>query len=946
MGLEANIFRQPSPTGNPPPDPVVGKDPFLGASVTKSGKSLDARGKQTTAVITPRDIGHAANVAGYGIVGEPFSETQLGKLVQGRKSVTDLVTDPFKQMPAGQVNAMMPPLGPFKAGGLVESAASRAAAPVKAAAKAYQPRTITANDLVQQLPKARSRITQTVIEKPADKISTKLGQNETATNTPVVRLATAPERAVKAAGRSQRLERGRAAAAVSEHLNAIKAVKAGSPEDTANFWYAQLPATHRNAEGLTAVQGMQKQHLDYLTSGKALEDATAREKAVNAAIQTATDAKTRMPLLTEREQIGIYKSDIPNQINDTSASIAHLGDLIAKPPKANDAAIAAAHALGNDSAQVLVDAGRLNPDRVEPRRTLLARTLGLTPDGTEAYIGHRQPVPGNRFPFTPKGGTGRVATPAGMTSQNKLVLATNGRLRPSLRVAAEDWGSTQVFRQANVSRDTLAKVGTPFTGHVPEDAVLINPKGRTVPANWKTDDLAQFSDSYNDTGALRNKAQQIVDEFSADGSDPAAIERIKQQALKQGVKWNELRVVPRRLVDRYYDQFRASTSRGKGGKAYDTVVDAVATSIIFARLGYVPKNFVQNVVMALPHQGPFLLVNAVRAGQVMADPKLRAFFEAEVGQTGATGALGREALHKKIVGAPVNLVSKLADDPARITSFLHEAAAEGVISKVRPLLGDKDRRALVRLFRDPTQRPLLNDIRSRTVEAMADFSRLTPDQSRVARRLLIIPGWLMAGSRYPFHFAATHPIRSALLAYIALGEPGAPDHFNKSIDQYFTGSSYRRGIQTPAGRIRTSSLNPVSTPWDLANSAVDTVRGKGSAYDFTKNTAFDYVQPFARAATQYAQGGGFKKSFEPLVPNVKLGLDLLHPKASPTYPEDATRLGRLKREVGVLPVKVNDNGSGKSSRKRGSHNIFAGGSKSGGNIYAPPSGGGSGNIFR
>lgn len=135
---------------------------------------------------------------------------------------------------------------------------------------------------------------------------------------------------------------------------------------------------------------------------------------------------------------------------------------------------------------------------------------------------------------------------------------------------------------------------------------------------------------------------------------------------------------------------------------------------------------------------------------------------------------------------------------------------------------------------------------------MADFSRLTPDQTRVARRLLIIPGWLMAGSRYPVHFALNHPIRSSLLAYVAMGEPGAPERlqFNQPIDNYFT---------------------------------------KG--------------QPTYKTGIGAAQGEGFS-TFESLVPNVRLAKGLIHPAASKSYPEDASRLGRLKREVGVIPIKV------------------------------------------
>jgi hypothetical protein len=260
-------------------------------------------------------------------------------------------------------------------------------------------------------------------------------------------------------------------------------------------------------------------------------------------------------------------------------------------------------------------------------------------------------------------------------------------------------------------------------------------------------------------------------------------------------------------------------------------------------------------------------------------------------------------------------MGSIADDPARMAAFLHEAAAEGVISRVNPLLTNRDRQALKRLLTDPRQQQRLNDIRSRSVEAMADFTRLTPDQARMARRFLIIPGWLMAGSRYPFHFAATHPIRSALLAYILMGEPGAPEElqFNNRIDTYFTGRDYLWGIDTPWGRERAASLNPISTPFELAAGVRGSIEGREGPVDFETPVMFDVANPIAAVGAEFTQGllgggPGLRRSAKRLLPgSYGLGKDLISPPTDPpTYPEDVTRLGRLKREVGILPIEVND----------------------------------------
>jgi len=529
------------------------------------------------------------------------------------------------------------------------------------------------------------------------------------------------------------------------------------------------------------------------------------------------------------------------------------------------------------------------------------------------FIGHRLPDPtGYTGSFMPSGGKGlgRVRSPKGVGSKNKLVLASTGRLRQSLHIAAEDRHAAQAFEQANIDRANLAAGGTafdPLRPHIPEDHALVNPKGLTVPAHWKSHELAQFSDTYDDIDKVRDQAQQLVEGFYAGNAKEQ--KAMIEAARNAGVKLEDLRVIPKRHVDRYYSQFKHVRPRGKAAKELDKVASAVATSIVFARIGYVPKNIVQNLVMMLPHQGAFFLNNTIRAAQAVADPELRHLLQTEVGHTGAFGSLTEEGI-KKLPGRASNklkeVMGKVADDPLRMSAFMHEAAAEGVISKVSPILNERDRASLIKLLTDPSERARLNDIRQRSVDAMADFTRLNPDQMRIARRLAVIPSWLVAGTRYPFHFAATHPIRSALMAYAAMGEPGAPDelHFNQPVTHYFHGSGYLQGIDTPWGRLRTSSLSPVSTPWDLAQAAVQTVKGK-QPFDFQHETAFDFAEPGLATGVRIAQGEGLG-SVKRLVPSYTLARDLISPHTKASFPGDKTRTGRILRETGVVPIPVTD----------------------------------------
>lgn len=826
----------------------------------------------------------------------------------------------------------------------------------------YDARWLRAGDYTVQAPRARTSRLAPVPERAK---VTRLGESiidaasrgidrQWVRDTAGIRVMTMTERAAKAGGRLQRKEMYRRQARVAGEIKQLLKVKEGSNEDIATFWYAQLPASHRNAEGLRLIQGQQKEELDYLLSGRALEDLDAREAVLRmrqGALRTDPDASPTdaLRLINEIEEVRRLRTDIPLKVQDVSASIARLDEVIAVAPQASDRLLEALRKLTDDRERFLLDGDRLAQERAIERKGIVARWLGLEPDGTEIYMGHRLPRSDQGTPMqTSRGGTGRVSSPQGM-SRNRLLLAATGRLVPSTRVAVSDWQQAAVFDEAIESRDALWRMGEPFKGNYRKGYLLVNPDGRVVPAYWRSEELQQFAETADDITEVRALAEDVISGWASRNSQEDW-QRMLDEAVENGTDLSRLRMVPERLVSRYYAQFRSTTRPGPGGQAWDSLVDFAAASIIFARVGYIPKNIVQNVIMALPHQGGFFPVNAVRAGQALADPELRYLLRAEVGQT-VNSALAREAsttVTGKALGALADFVSKFADEPARVSAFLHEAAAEGVISRVNPLLTERDRENLIRLLTDPDQRERLNDISWRSIEAMADFGRLTPDQSRWARRLLIIPGWLVAGSRYPFHFAATHPIRAALLAYIAMGEPGAPDElrFNEPVTHYMSGRRWLRGFDTPWGRLRTSSLNPVSTPWEIALALGASAKGI-EPFDYETDVAFDYANPILAAAVAFLEGEGppGMAVLKRLVPNYSFIEGMLDPRAHKNYPEDATRWGRLKREIGILPIEVIDDPPKKSRRRSGSINV-RGGKQPPGSILGGGSRSGGGSILR
>jgi hypothetical protein len=777
-------------------------------------------------------------------------------------------------------------------------------------------RTLRLNEKVQQLPAARSAFTRTFIERPADWASDKLMAEESKAAdilNAVFRTASAERRVAKAAGREQMVEASRANAKMMNHISDLP--DAGSPSDLAHFYWAQLPADQRNVEGLKLVRDRQLQAADDITSGRVLDEVTARIDELTEELNETGD----LSVLTQLGEMKALAADLPQRLEDIAVSVAKLNRVIAKPPKYDPQVVEAVRALSRERKAILLEAGVLKPEIAADRESLLSRWLDLTPSGEEVFIGHRMSkVRGASPSLMPQApGVGRPRTPQGARQQNKLVLANTGRVRASTHVAAEDWQAAQTYRSALTSRDDLALMGKPFEGRLPEGHLLVNPKGRAIPPHAKT--LPKLEEMDDDE--IREVATDMVKGFLAEGND---VEGMLAEAKAMGIRADELRVIPEDTVKRYFGQFTSPGRGTAGGRAYDAAVDFTAASIVFARVGYIPKNIAQNLIISMPHQGPFMLFNVPRAAQAILDPDLRHLLHAEVGFSGATQGLGEELRHgQKLRGLPGTVagwVGKIADDPARMAAFIHEAAAAGVIRRYSAHLNQQDRANLYNLLTNPEMRPLLNDVRSRSVEAMADFSRLTPTQRRWARRFLIIPGWLWAGSRYPFHFAATHPGRSAAIAYVVAGmpasetlglpdTPSAADIMSDNLPDFIEGIDIPDSFPLVGGKtFRTTSLSPVSTPYEIALAL------GGQSPD----TAVSYANPFAKAVYNMAArrkeypGGSYGvgqqeaiiANLEKLLPNWTFVEHMVRPEESSRYPDDESRLQRFFRELGVVPIKI------------------------------------------
>lgn len=799
------------------------------------------------------------------------------------------------------------------------------------------PRTLSVNDASVQVGSARSGVSRAMLERPADAVSRAMtGEGKIAAAARAV-LPTASEeaRAAKYLGHSlvQQAVRDQGRMMVFEHALPRKE---GSAEDVAHFWWSQLPSKYRNAEGLQLVRDMQQSTLDSLMTGEWRANLERQLDEVKAELKAYDEDGVPNKLLARKGELELALDDIPYLKEELPLRIARLDKIIANPPAYNPEIVEAVHAFSRDRTATLVRASALHPERAAAREGLVSSWLGLEPTGEEAYIGHRYgDVKGARTSLLPGGlGTGRPRLPQGVSKRNELVLAATGRVRESTHVALDDWRASRVFERAVQQRVDLGNMGVAFRPGMrldPKTEILVNPKGRPLPQQWRSGDpLEALADGTEEE--VRAAAEELVKGYVSDPKlGQASFDEVLAQAERDGVRWTDLRVVKRSTAERYAAQFktpvRAGGKLGTAAAVYDHVVDGIVASIVFARIGYIPKNVVQNLIMAVPHQGVFFVANAPRAGQVLKDAQLRHLFEAEVGFSGPTIGLAEESTATKALKAPhgaARLVGGIADNPLRFTALIHELAALNVIPKLKPVLSDADKANLLEVFTNPRYRPILDAARNRSVEAMADFSRLTPTQRKWSRRFLIIPGWLWAGSRYPVKFAASYPGRTAAGAYVAAGEPygdraGLPQ--NRPITDYMAEGlpDWMQGIETPAGVFRTSSISPISTPIEIARAA--------SQRD--AQTVGDYANPLGASLWNVANRqvdsptGAYRASFgtalaragERLVPNYGLARDLVHPNDnSKYYPGDATRRGRLEREIGVVPIEVNRNASKKAKK--------------------------------
>src|SRR5205823_6298134 len=92
--------------------------------------------------------------------------------------------------------------------------------------------------------------------------------------------------------------------------------------------------------------------------------------------------------------------------------------------------------------------------------------------------------------ITPRGGgLGGTKLPAGVNKQNRMVLASTGRVRQSMHTAVEDWQRAQAYHFTTTAKDELAHMGETIGPEGPKPGhLVVNPHGHTLPRTCKLDE--------------------------------------------------------------------------------------------------------------------------------------------------------------------------------------------------------------------------------------------------------------------------------------------------------------------------------------------------------------------------------------------------------------------------------------------------------------------------
>lgn len=591
----------------------------------------------------------------------------------------------------------------------------------------------------------------------------------------------------------------------------------------------------------------------------------------------------------------------------------------------NPAAVESAGRLMDERTQILVDAGKLDPEDAAARTGAMSRELGFEPTGAETYVGHRMKE-GWRTRFGLASNVERPPrVPEGVGQELTMRGWQSGRVVTDTRKIAQDWQAAQAYKFQNDVRDYLGKVARPLgEGETPRRGwYVIDPDGQQLPRDWKYVDPVAKADAegIRVEEAVARDINDYVNNYIAKADTPEASALI-EKAQQAG---HQLGQVAPEVVWRLVGRRNVGGTTTLAGEAFNAVSDLTKASLIYLNPGYVPANLVGNTLFGLVHQGPALVPNTARAiARIAGAPakglsrpdvvELRHRLRAEIGPGptvaitgGAGGPVHDAVLH---VARAEGLV---ADDIIRLAGWVREARKQGVKTPAEQL--DFLRKAAEG---DPEAAPLAKLVEQRMANAMGDFNRMGPTEKRWAQKYLFVWAWVRAASRYPFTTARDYPIRTALIAR-GSENAAADERMDTPPVPYWLGEAFKVG---PGRYANFRSVSNINTFPDAVQTLMDAFTGRNQA------TVLDFANPLLRVGsrvglgeTQYGERVGFWKALAsntaPLSPLANTIEEVLQPSKSSKVYGKQTAVDVLKRRLGrgVIPFSIDEREAYKAARK-------------------------------
>jgi len=336
----------------------------------------------------------------------------------------------------------------------------------------------------------------------------------------------------------------------------------------------------------------------------------------------------------------------------------------------------------------------------------------------------------------------------------------------------------------------------------------------------------------------------------------------------------------------------AEAKAAKGGPIWANVkrgvretTDLMRFATIYARLGYLPNNWLSNEFMNLTHQGPLAPVNQVKAGLAAKNfhPAELAIMRHATGDTSAAAMerMGGRGTVRAFTDPIARVMGRYADQPFRDTAFLHEARRQGLhtLDDVQQLLQRAhggDQAALHQVA----------DIGLKAQEHVVKFKKFSPEFQSFARQALFIYNWIHGSTRYAARYPFVHPAQFDIqhIGAEKVAKPWIQSQLGGNLPPFMAGT-----IPIGGGRvIRPMTLSPltsVATPVQVAQALQKIASGHGDPQ--SRSDALQMLNPVWAAIGQTFIGSGGRSLPKNLVRGTapaRLIKGLMHPGSGSIYP--------------------------------------------------------------